>query len=101
MMLKRVMGRASFATLQDETGKIQIFLNKQQVGDTCYEQFRCWDIGDILAVQGTLFKTNRGELTVQVESIKILTKSLRQLPDKFLGLSDQVICYLKRYVELF
>src|SRR5690625_913479 len=68
MMLKRVMGRASFATLQDETGKIQIFLNKQQVGDNCYEQSRSWDIGDILDVQGTLINTKRGVLTVTVRS---------------------------------
>lgn len=100
MMLKRVMGRASFATLQDSSGRIQIYLDKRQVGEECYEQFKGWDIGDILGVQGTLFKTNRGELTVQVSQIELLSKSLRPLPDKFHGLADQEIRYRQRYVDL-
>lgn len=100
MMLKRVMGRASFATLQDSTGRIQIYLDKRQVGEACYEQFKNWDIGDILGVQGSLFKTNRGELTLQVSQIELLSKSLRPLPDKFHGLADQEIRYRQRYVDL-
>src|SRR5690625_4331546 len=100
MMLKRVMGRASFATLQDSSGRIQIYLDKRQVGEDCYERFKGWDIGDILGVEGTLFKTNRGELTVQVTQIELLSKSLRPLPDKFHGLADQEIRYRQRYVDL-
>ncbi len=100
MMLKRVMGRASFATLQDSTGRIQIYLDKKKVGEECYEQFKSWDIGDILGVQGSLFKTNRGELTLQVNSIELLSKSLRPLPDKFHGLADQELRYRQRYVDL-
>src|SRR5690625_1698609 len=100
MMLKRVMGRASFATLQDSSGRIQIYLDKRQVGDECYAQFKNWDIGDIVGVQGTLFKTNRGELTIQVSQIELLAKALRPLPDKFHGLSDQEIRYRQRYVDL-
>jgi len=100
IMLKRVMGRASFATLQDSSGRIQIYLDKRQVGDECYAAFRGWDIGDIVGVQGSLFKTNRGELTIQVQSIELLSKSLRPLPDKFHGLADQEIRYRQRYVDL-
>lgn len=100
MMLKRVMGRASFATLQDSSGRIQIYLDKRQIGAAEYEQFKGWDIGDILAVTGSIFKTNRGELTVQAESVELLAKSLRPLPDKFHGLADQEIRYRQRYVDL-
>ncbi|HLS50867.1 MAG TPA: OB-fold nucleic acid binding domain-containing protein, partial [Burkholderiaceae bacterium] len=88
MMLKRVMGKASFATLQDASGQIQIFLDRRQVGDDIYQQFRSWDIGDILAVEGQVFKTNRGELSIQVERIRLLSKALRPLPDKHHGLVD-------------
>jgi len=100
MMLKRVMGRASFATLQDSSGRLQIYLDKRQVGAALYDEFKNWDIGDILAVTGTVFKTNRGELTVQVQTVALLAKALRPLPDKFHGLADQEIRYRQRYVDL-
>src|SRR5690606_34635052 len=100
MMLKRVMGKASFATLQDGSGRIQIYLDKKQLGETVYEEFKSWDIGDILAVEGKIFKTNKGELSINASSVRLLAKSLRPLPDKFHGLSDQEIRYRQRYVDL-
>ncbi|NLY27715.1 MAG: lysine--tRNA ligase [Alcaligenaceae bacterium] len=100
MMLKRVMGKASFATLQDATGRIQIYLDKNSVGEQAYEDFKTWDIGDILGVEGTVFKTNKGELSIHASQIRILAKSLRPLPDKFHGLSDQEMRYRQRYVDL-
>ena len=101
MMLKRVMGKASFASIQDSSGKIQIFATRDELPEGFYnEQFKKWDIGDILAATGTLFKTNVGELSVRVDSIKLLTKSLRPLPEKFHGLSDQETRYRQRYVDL-
>lgn len=100
MMLKRVMGKASFATLQDSSGRIQLYLDKKTLGETLYEQFKTWDIGDILAVKGEMFKTNKGELSIKVNELRILTKSLRPLPDKFHGLADQEQRYRNRYVDL-
>jgi lysyl-tRNA synthetase class 2 len=100
MMLKRVMGKASFATLQDATGRIQIYLSKEMVGDAVYDAFKHWDIGDILAVRGKVFKTNKGELSIQVSELRMLTKSLRPLPDKFHGIADQELRYRQRYVDL-
>ncbi|NLJ51972.1 MAG: lysine--tRNA ligase [Alcaligenaceae bacterium] len=100
MMLKRVMGKASFATLQDATGRIQIYLDKKNLGEEVYEEFKHMDIGDILAVEGRVFKTNRGELSINASSLRLISKSLRPLPDKFHGLSDQEIRYRQRYVDL-
>ena len=100
MMLKRVMGKASFATLQDSSGRIQLFLDKNNVGEELYAQFKTWDIGDIIAVEGTMFKTNKGELSVHAQSIRMLSKSLRPLPDKFHGVADQELRYRQRYVDL-
>lgn len=100
MMLKRVMGKASFATLQDSSGRIQIYLDKNSIGEDVYEDFKHMDIGDILAVEGRVFKTNRGELSVHANSLRLIAKSLRPLPDKFHGLSDQEIRYRQRYVDL-
>jgi len=101
MMLKRVMGKASFATLQDSSAQIQAFVTRDELPEGFYnEQFKKWDIGDIVGCSGTLFKTNVGELSVRVDSIKLLTKSLRPLPEKFHGLSDQEIRYRQRYVDL-
>lgn len=100
MMLKRVMGKASFATLQDSTGRIQIYLDKKAIGEEVYEDFKHMDIGDILAVEGRVFKTNRGELSIHANSLRLISKSLRPLPDKFHGLSDQEIRYRQRYVDL-
>jgi lysyl-tRNA synthetase class 2 len=100
MMLKRLMGKASFATLQDMSGRIQIYVKTDLVGAETYEAFKHWDLGDIVGVQGTLFKTRTGELTIQATSIRLLSKSLRPLPDKFHGLADMEVRYRQRYVDL-
>jgi len=100
MVLKRVMGKASFATLQDGSGRIQIYVTSDATGAEVHEQFKHWDLGDILGVTGTLFKTNKGELTVHASGIRLLTKSLRPLPEKFHGLADQETRYRQRYVDL-
>jgi len=100
MMLKRVMGRASFATLQDGSGRIQVYLDRGVLGDEAYADFKQWDIGDIVGVAGTVFKTNKGELSVHAGSIRLLAKSLRPLPDKFHGVTDQELRYRQRYVDL-
>jgi len=100
MMLKRVMGKASFATLADQSGRIQIYLDKGALGEDAYAQFKTWDIGDIIAIEGTVFKTNKGELSVHAETLRLLAKSLRPLPDKFHGVADQELRYRQRYVDL-
>ena len=100
MMLKRVMGKASFATLQDVSGRIQIYVARDKVGEESYAAFKGWDLGDILGVVGTLMKTKTGELTILAAEVRLLTKSLRPLPDKFHGLSDQELKYRQRYVDL-
>jgi lysyl-tRNA synthetase class 2 len=105
MMLKRVMGKAAFATIQDSSGaaqlgRIQLYIAIDNIGADLYAAFRHWDLGDILGASGTLFKTRTGELSVKVTSLRLLTKSLRPLPDKFHGLSDQEIKYRQRYVDL-
>ena len=100
MMLKRVMGKASFATLQDMSGRIQIYVARDKVGEDVYTAFKAWDLGDIVGVVGTLMKTRTGELSIQAAEIRLLTKSLRPLPDKFHGLADQEMKYRQRYVDL-
>ena len=100
MMLKRVMGKASFATVQDMSGRIQLFIARDNIGEDVYDAFKKWDLGDILAAEGSLFKTRTGELSVKVEVLRLLTKSLRPLPEKFHGLSDQEMKYRQRYVDL-
>jgi lysyl-tRNA synthetase, class II len=104
MMLKRVMGKASFATIQDASGRIQLFINKENLADenseAIYEAFKHWDLGDILGAKGVLFKTKTGELSIKVNELRLLTKSLRPLPEKFHGLQDQEIKYRQRYVDL-
>ncbi|WP_288108998.1 lysine--tRNA ligase [Limnobacter sp.] len=100
MMLKRVMGKASFATVQDGTGRIQFYINNDGVGEAAHGEFKHWDLGDIIAAKGKLFKTNKGELSVHCTEIHLLAKSLRPLPDKFHGLADQEIKYRQRYVDL-
>jgi lysyl-tRNA synthetase class 2 len=97
MMLKRVMGKASFATLQDGSGRIQIYISNEVNN---YEEFKHWDLGDILGVEGTLFKTNKGELTIHAKKVMLLVKALRPLPEKFHGLADQEVRYRQRYVDL-
>ena len=104
MVLKRVMGKASFATIQDATGRIQLFVNKENLADAnseaIYESFKHWDLGDIVGATGALFKTKTGELSVKVSTLRLLTKSLRPLPEKYHGLQDQEIKYRQRYVDL-
>lgn len=100
LMLKRLMGKASFATIQDGSGRIQFFVNNEDAGAEAHEAFRHWDIGDIVAARGTLFKTNRGELSVRCRELRLLAKALRPLPDKFHGLADHEQRYRQRYVDL-
>jgi lysyl-tRNA synthetase class 2 len=100
MMAKRVMGKASFVKLQDRTGQIQLFLERDRLPEGVYQEFRKWDIGDIVGAEGTLFKTKTGELTVKAERIRLLTKSLRPLPEKWHGLADMETRYRQRYVDL-
>lgn len=101
MMTRRVMGKASFATVQDMSGQIQLYVVRDNLAEGFYnEQFKKWDLGDIVGASGTLFKTNTGELSVQVDDVRLLTKALRPLPDKFHGLSDQETRYRQRYLDL-
>ena len=101
MMLQRVMGKASFATIKDMSGSIQLFLQRDALAEGVYnEQFKKWDLGDIIGVKGVLFKTKTDELSVRVDSVELLTKALRPLPEKFKGLSDQEIRYRQRYIDL-
>jgi lysyl-tRNA synthetase class 2 len=99
MMFKRVMGKASFAKLQDSSGQMQAYLQANVLGDA-YEDFKGWDVGDILAVEGTLMRTRAGELSVKADSVRLLAKSLRPLPDKWHGLADTETRYRRRYVDL-
>ena len=99
MVLKRDMGKASFATLQDMTGRMQLYLQASTL-EQSYDAFKSWDIGDIIAVEGSLMRTKTGELSIKATAIKLLTKSLRPLPDKFHGLSDVEQRYRQRYVDL-
>ena len=105
MMLKRVMGKASFCTLQDASfgpsgGRIQIYVKGEDVGDELYASFKHWDLGDIVAAEGTLFKTKTGELSIHATRVRLLTKSLRPMPDKFHGINDQEVKYRQRYIDL-
>jgi lysyl-tRNA synthetase, class II len=105
MMLKRVMGKASFATVQDGSlgevgGRIQLYVTRDALGEDLYTAFKHWDLGDIVGAEGTLMKTKTGELSVKVTSLRLLTKSLRPLPDKFHGMADQEQKYRQRYVDL-
>jgi lysyl-tRNA synthetase class 2 len=100
MMVKRVMGKASFIKLQDRSGQIQVRVERDRLPEGVYADFKKWDVGDIVGATGVLFKTNTGELTVRADEIRLLTKSLRPLPDKFHGLADQETRYRQRYVDL-
>lgn len=100
VMLRRAMGKASFVTLQDVSGRIQAYIRKDDVGDEAYEGFNKWDLGDIVAITGTVMKTNKGELSVKATAVKMLTKSLRPLPEKHAGLTDTEARYRQRYVDL-
>ena len=96
----RLMGNSAFANLHDDSGKIQIYLQKQRVGDSAYKLFKIVDLGDIVGVKGEIFKTKTGELTINVSSIVLLSKSLRPLPEKFHGIADVEIKYRQRYLDL-
>jgi len=100
LMAKRVMGKASFAQLQDMSGRIQLYLLRDALPEGVYQDFKSWDIGDIVGAEGVLFRTKTGELSIKTESIRILTKSLRPLPEKFHGLADQETRYRQRYIDL-
>ncbi len=100
MMLKRVMGKASFATVQDMSGRIQLFVSNDGIGEAAHTAFKHYDLGDILGAVGVLFKTKTNELSVRVTQVRLLTKSLRPLPEKFHGLSDQEQKYRQRYLDL-
>ncbi len=101
LMAKRIMGKASFAQVQDMSGRIQLFVQRDSLPENFYnEQFKKWDVGDVIGAEGVLFKTKTGELSVKVDEIKLLTKSLRPLPEKWHGLTDQETRYRQRYVDL-
>jgi lysyl-tRNA synthetase class 2 len=100
MMAKRVMGKTSFAKLQDRSGQIQVFIQQDSLGEPAYALFKTYDVGDILWARGVLFRTKTGELTVKATELSLLTKSLRPLPEKFHGLTDQEARYRQRYVDL-
>ena len=105
MMLKRVMGKASFCTLQDASfgttgGRIQVYVKGEEIDADVYESFKHWDLGDIVAAEGRVFKTKTGELSIHATSVRLLTKSLRPMPDKFHGMADQETKYRQRYVDL-
>lgn len=100
MVFKRVMGKASFAMIQDMSGQIQLYISNNDAGETTHTAFKHFDLGDILGAKGTLFKTKTGELSVRVTELQLLTKSLRPLPEKFHGLTDQEQKYRQRYLDL-
>jgi len=100
VMLKRVMGKASFLTIQDMSGRIQLYVSKNDIDEATYEDFKTWDLGDIVGVEGYVFRTKMGELSIHATRIELLTKSLRPLPDKFHGLSDTEAKYRARHLDL-
>lgn len=100
IMLRRLMGKASFVHLQDMSGQIQLYIRQDDISSESYEAFKHWDLGDIIGATGILFKTKTGELSIKVSEIRLLTKSLRPLPDKFHGLTDQELKYRQRYLDL-
>jgi lysyl-tRNA synthetase class 2 len=100
MMLRRIMGKASFTHIQDQQGQIQLYVAQNVIGDDAYHNFTEWDLGDIVGAKGTVFKTKTGELSIKVSSIELLTKSLRPLPDKYHGLTDVEQRYRQRYLDL-
>lgn len=100
IMTRRVMGKAAFVHLQDMSGKLQVYIKRDDVTEAAYEAFKNWDLGDIIGVQGYLFKTKTGELSLHAQTVRLLTKSLRPLPEKFHGLTDQETRYRQRYLDL-
>lgn len=100
MVLRRLMGKASFTHIQDMTGRMQLYIRQEEVGVDVYEAFKEWDLGDIIGAEGVMFKTKTGELSVKVHKVELLTKAIRPLPDKFHGLTDQEARYRQRYLDL-
>ncbi len=100
IVLRRLMGKASFVTLQDVSGRIQLYINQGDLGEEAYDDFKSWDIGDIIGASGHVMKTNKGELSVRVGNIRLLTKSLRPLPEKHKGLTDTETRFRQRYLDL-
>ena len=100
VMLKRVMGRLTFATVRDYTGTMQYFVQESTVGEAAYADFKTLDLGDIVACEGTLMRTQAGDLAIKVTSFRLMAKSLRPMPDKHKGLQDTELCYRQRYVDL-
>lgn len=99
-MMRRLMGKASFVTMQDGTGRLQLYVRKDAVGEATYAAFKDWDLGDIIEAEGTLFLTQSGELSLRCTRVRLLVKALRPLPDKHHGLHDQALCYRQRYLDL-
>ena len=93
VVLRRVMGNASFATIRDASGDIQIYVSKQSISEEKYNDFKTWDLGDINGIEGKLFRTRTGELTIEASEVVLLTKAIRPMPDKFKGLADIEIKY--------
>lgn len=100
IVLRRIMGKASFVHIQDVSGRIQLYIRKNNLVEGLYDAFKKWDLGDIIGASGTVFKTKTGELSIMVDALELLTKSLRPLPDKFHGLTDTEARYRQRYVDL-
>jgi lysyl-tRNA synthetase class 2 len=100
VVLRRVMGNASFATIRDASGDIQIYVSKQSISEEKYNDFKTWDLGDIIGIEGKLFRTRTGELTIEASEVVLLTKAIRPMPDKFKGLADIEIKYRQRYLDL-
>ncbi|MDX1606927.1 MAG: lysine--tRNA ligase, partial [Candidatus Competibacterales bacterium] len=100
MMLKRVMGKASFATIQDRSGRLQLFLQRDVMGEAAYKAFKALDVGDVVGASGEVFRTQKGELSVRVRALELQTKALRPLPEKWAGLTDTEARYRQRYVDL-
>src|SRR3546814_19351460 len=100
MMAKRVMGKASFVQIQDMSGRVQIFVQQNAIGAEIYDAFKTYDVGDIIGVRGTVFKTKTGELSVKAQQIELLVKGIRPLPETWAGLTDTEMRYRQRYVDL-
>ena len=100
ILFKRAMGKASFFHIRDASGDMQLYVRKDNLSEEVFEHTKKWDLGDIVGVQGILFKTKTGELSVRANHIRLLSKALRPLPDKYHGLHDKEMCYRQRYVDL-
>ena len=100
LMTRRIMGKASFAHVQDGTGRLQLYLRRDDLPDGAYQAFRRFDIGDVVGAEGVAFRTRTGELSLRVDGLRLLAKALRPLPEKFHGLTDRETRYRRRYLDL-